>query len=452
MFGTPFCGPSLRGAALALVAAAVAVQTTLAFLPPQNPPWGPDWSLNGSTISMAANRSGWFDVSLAAQFGVVSFDWSNAKAQWANAHPMDCEERMLTQARRTKAAHPAGHVFTYANLVKALPWLTTVRRKLLDPACSGFFLRFAPGGGFPNGSYHVPPCTAGKCSALYHDQEQTPEHPKGDGDCEEECDCGPGLPCGEYLWDHRNGSMLRDFLVNEYIGGPAYLGSPAISGLFIDDFWCSALVNGSKACADPVQGPSEINRYSQLDMGLSDADIAAITQGWLETMTAVQARVLELGGFTWSLMLGQSNANAAPVMLPSDPKGCAALLQGACQPGSSEQIQLQSAPLLFGLKASHGNASVPLPQLEQDVAAFLLLRGPSAFIGWGQRGLTWPVGVSWANQTNKTVLLPPLLRSNFGAPLSNCSQVKPGVFRRAYESVVATLDCNSFSAQLTGAP
>ena len=28
------------------------------------------------------------------------------------------------------------------------------------------------------------------------------------------CDCGPGLPCGEYLWDHRNQS-LRQWLVDE---------------------------------------------------------------------------------------------------------------------------------------------------------------------------------------------------------------------------------------------
>ena len=35
-----------------------------------------------------------------------------------------------------------------------------------------------------------------------------------DGDC----DCGPGLPCGEYLWDHRNQS-LRTWLLDEFVGG-----------------------------------------------------------------------------------------------------------------------------------------------------------------------------------------------------------------------------------------
>ena len=68
-----------------------------------------------------------------------------------------------------------------------------------------------------NGTYHVNPCTEGKCSAYYHDQDQTPEHPKGDGSCTDMCDCG-SLPCGEYLWDHRNAS-LREWLVEVFVWG-----------------------------------------------------------------------------------------------------------------------------------------------------------------------------------------------------------------------------------------
>jgi hypothetical protein len=36
---------------------------------------------------------------------------------------------------------------------------------------------------------------------------------------------------GRYLWNHANGSMLRDFLVNEYIGGEAGLANPNIDGI-----------------------------------------------------------------------------------------------------------------------------------------------------------------------------------------------------------------------------
>ena len=43
---------------------------------------------------------------------------SNAKALWANQKPMDCEERLITQAAMTKAANPNTRVFVYRNLVK----------------------------------------------------------------------------------------------------------------------------------------------------------------------------------------------------------------------------------------------------------------------------------------------------------------------------------------------
>jgi hypothetical protein len=121
-------------------------------------------------------------------------------------------------------------VFVYRNLVKALPWFTQVREKIQvprhvsswctefscgrphplcvcvfvcgrptrqkDPAYAGWFLKFSG-----TGNYHVPDCDANysppRCSDFYHDQDQTPEHPHGDGSCVKPCDCGEGVPCGE---------------------------------------------------------------------------------------------------------------------------------------------------------------------------------------------------------------------------------------------------------------
>ena len=88
----------------------------------------------------------------------------------------------------------------FSNFVKALPWYSSVREKLADPQYSGFFLRFDPKNSTP---YNVPPCdtnfSPAKCSSFYHDQEQSPGHPRGDGDCRTApCDCG-AVPCGEYL-------------------------------------------------------------------------------------------------------------------------------------------------------------------------------------------------------------------------------------------------------------
>ena len=183
---------------LALVAAA-SHATTLAGGGPAVPPWPPTWQMNLSTIIQPCNSSGYFDPEAAAQWGVIDFDWSNAKELWVNSKPMDTNERLLAQAAAVKRASGGRtKVFIYRNLVKALPWFPSVRRRLTDPRYSGWFLSYRDG---VNGSgYSSPPCTAGKCSPLFHDADQTPRHdPHADGSCVEPCDCGEDLPCGEYL-------------------------------------------------------------------------------------------------------------------------------------------------------------------------------------------------------------------------------------------------------------
>ena len=87
----------------------------------------------------------------------------------------------------------------------------------------------------------------------------------------------------------------------------------------------------------------------------------------------------------WSLVLGQANANAMPSFI--EPKTCTLLLTEACNTHS----RYLSTPFLFGLHP--GNATTGLlPTLKQDLAAFLLMRGPFAWLGWGEWGMTWPPG------------------------------------------------------------
>ena len=74
-----------------------------------------------------------FDVELASQYGNADFDWSNARALWANQHPMDDNGLLLEQAAMVKARSPSTHVWIYRNLVKALSWYKDVGEKLADP-------------------------------------------------------------------------------------------------------------------------------------------------------------------------------------------------------------------------------------------------------------------------------------------------------------------------------
>ena len=143
-FACSFCSTkSVGSASFRWGAAVLALLATASagVLPPTSPLWPPVYDLGLSTITMQCNGSGWSSPERGAvrpfrrsihrvrfggpccfvvqEFGIVSYDWSNAKAQWAASKPMDCEERLLQQATMTKQLNPASHVFVYRNVVKA---------------------------------------------------------------------------------------------------------------------------------------------------------------------------------------------------------------------------------------------------------------------------------------------------------------------------------------------
>ena len=78
---------------------------------PRVPKWNATWSMGASTVFMPCNVSGMFDPAIAGRYGIADFDWSNAKVAWSDAKPMDCEERLVTQAAMVKAVNPDAHVF-----------------------------------------------------------------------------------------------------------------------------------------------------------------------------------------------------------------------------------------------------------------------------------------------------------------------------------------------------
>lgn len=410
---------------ICLLAVVAAAQGTL-------PSWPIQYQLNLSTIVQPCNYSGYFNPAALSRFAVVDFDWSNAKQLWANDRPMRCEERLIEQVAMTKAANPAARVFVYRNLVKALPWYTSVREKISDPAYAGWFLKF--GAPTVNGtSYHVPTCddsySPPLCSGLYHDRDQTPGHPKGDGDCALPCDCG-GVPCGEYLWDHRNAS-LRDFLVNEFILGANGLGNANVSGFYLDDGWA----NTSQAVLpwepqplgfcdhSAIGGATEEDYYCTADMGLTQADTTAITDGWRETMAAVQAAILQKGAFAWAYFRQETLPG------PGNAAACAAWFRGTGATLKDYAFVLQWT-----------NATQrPLPAVAQDVAAFLVLRGPFAWIGSGWIGCI------------EDYAFPPELDGDYGEPLTpyfNETAPGSGVFVRAWTKATATFSCPTWTGDV----
>jgi hypothetical protein len=175
---------------------------------------------------------------------------------------MDCDGMLVEQAARNKAQNPTAKVFVYRNIVKALPWYTEVRTLLQNQSMWGFFIPYA-GCKDGAGRYVCTNNVTGVVDAtanLFHDQKQTPGWTGGgdggpDGVCHGDtrgdnatgptqsgrCDCGVGVACGEYLWDHRNGSALTSWFTSEYVAGATYgLGNPNVDGFYLDDHWHDA--------------------------------------------------------------------------------------------------------------------------------------------------------------------------------------------------------------------
>ena len=138
--------------------------------PGRFPIWPATYNAQESSIIQPCNTTGPLSA-VHANYGAVSIDWSNWKSQWV-VPPMQCEELLVEQAALLKAARPGVRVWVYRNIVKALPWFTSVRTKMDDKNYSDWFLDFKPAG-----PYHVPQCddnySPPKCTNLYHDQEQT---------------------------------------------------------------------------------------------------------------------------------------------------------------------------------------------------------------------------------------------------------------------------------------
>lgn len=401
----------------------------------QLPKFAPTWDMQLSTIAMPCNDSGLLDINLHSQFGLIDIDWSNGKQIWVNP-PMNCEELLLTQAALLKQANPNIKVFVYRNLVKALPWYSSVRSSIGDSSKSNWFLQFKP-----NITYHVPQCDTNwnppRCTQFYHDQDQTPEYPHGDGSCPGPCDCGP-VPCGEYLWDHNHGGdALRQWLVNDFVMGPTGLGNSAVSGFYFDDGWAntSQPVQGwepKEGFCDHSQfgGATEEDLHCANDSGLTQADTTAITDAWRVTMQAVQDAVINGGGWAWQYFYQSGTPGR---------QQCATQLRHLCSQGNASDLYTNA--LQYSFSRNSNGSPVPLPSFMQDLATFLLVRGPYAWIGYGWVGC------------NVEYEFPDELKRDYGVPLGTCQETaaNSGVFVRKYSKALVEMDCNSWTGTITPA-
>jgi len=408
------------------------------------PSWKPTYIMNMSTFVYTCNYTGKSDVSPASiltKFSLVFFDWSESKEVWAKKSPMACSETLLSQAKALKVSNPSSRVFLYSNIVKALPWMIKVRQLLESDNASSMFLTYMS----KTSPSHSPRCDFNfdppRCSDLYHDQVQTPQFPSNnryDGTCSSPCDCGK-IPCGEYLWDVRK-EFVRDYIVNEYVMGNYSMGSGLIDGISLDDSWVNATQQGSNSCTgSPVGGPSEIDSFCWTDMGLDEQDTVDLTNGWMETVAAVNEKVNAAGGMT----MPQFSTASTPA---NDTSQCVAFFRSACGP----QGLYQSLPILHSFSEAPGRIFSPIPYFTQDLVTFLLIRGDFGFLGFNWNGCSYgqnPPG----GRYNQSWTFPEALNNDYGDPTSTCSEnsQSPNIFERNFTKSHVSFDCNAWSGAIT---
>ncbi len=379
-------------------------------VPGQAPvPWEHTYDMARSTGIMICNSSGHVGARWGARWGLVDIDWnSNKNAGWATAAPMNCEEDMLQNANEIKAINSSVITWVYRNGIKALPWLTSVRKRLQDPAYWGWFMPLKG----CNPSPGVYTCGPNATNNLYHDFEQTPRG-----------DCGEGVECGEYVFNHRNASLLTDFLLKEYFFGPTAAGNANVSGFYVDDGWSSA-------------GPSEMDADAVEKMGMSTADVSAMEAAWKANQQAWRDALYDAGSYEWFLFYG--GQQTAPGWDQSKPETtCASFMKTNCGADSPSQ----NGTLFFGYSRVSHHQPWPLPHATEDLAAFLLVRGPSAYFGYGWAGCV---------DADKPFTRPAALDMDYGTPVGFCSETAPGsgVYEREWTKAKIKLDCNSFKGSI----
>ena len=401
----------------------------------------PDYQMNHSTIIMPCNNSGYTNPATTASWSIIDFDWSNGKALWTKSRPMNDEEVLQKQIElSTSHAEPGQTVWTYRGSMWAYPWYTSVRKTLEDPAYADWYMKFKPQGPWFSkkcDDNYDPPV----CSDLYHNQEQSPEFPHGDGDCAApNCDCGQGVPCGFYMWNHSSTTVVhnqtflewfRDDYIFDYQGT-----SPLVSGMYFDDFWPV----GPGRFPDPYTNMTE-------DMGLTAPQQAAIAKSYASNMAVIYDEILQRGMFSWQqLWNGQSDPSAkngccTKPLVAKDT--CAATLRKLC--AADSPAQTRAMIYSFGPGGCNHAPSLKVLDFDADLANFLLVRGPHAWLGHGWLGCSQDYSAATTGANGAA------LNADYGEPSALCAETAAGsgIFTREWTKATVQMDCNAWKPTIT---
>lgn len=257
-----------------------------------------------------------------------------------------------------------------------------------------------------------------------------------DGACKDQCDCGATNPCGEYIFDHRGGTVdgrtFSDWYVNEYMITSETLlhknpqtGEPQPIGLgWLDDAMRS-------------NGPTEEDQNYIADTGASNEDMQAQVVAYQESMLELKKKAIPMGGYWWQLMDGNGMHNLASMNATQ----CKTTLRDLCvpKPRTWNRMQLYNIP--------HGGKGVTAAGFTDYTAEFLLTRGPYAILGY-----------SWYGCTNgqDAPLVANEWGQDFGEPIGGAACVETFsetgiIFERKYSKATVQWDCDAGQGKISQA-
>jgi hypothetical protein len=355
------------------------------------PAWEPIWSLAKSTICQPGGYAGdsWLNSTEAARWGLISLDWSVANAEWTRngtlaPQNMTGAATLVEQCRRIKAVDPSTLCFVYRNTELALQWMEPQRDVMADPAFKDFFLQYQVGN-----PKNVTPGT------IYNEVAGS-----------------PATGCNQYFWNFSNQDAV-EYVIGVSEQGSLGTGSPFVDGTFLDD----------------SQALPQEHANAPTNMGLSAAQLLTVqNSSWAFFNVAVATlAAAEPSKFIWQGFNGMQESDPDGVGVTPDQGTCLTYMATVCD------ASWQRVPYTVGWPSAQ-NDKLPV------LAAFLIGRGPYAFIGYG-----WTGGGG--------LHVPPFdplwdLYDNVGQPESLCEETSSGVFSRNWTRGVATLDCNTWVGTL----
>ena len=164
-------------------------------------------------------------------------------------------------------------------------------------------------------------------------------------------------------------------------------------------------------------------------MGLTLKDVQDLTVGWHMSFSTIYDAMDDAGAFAYASFNFQSTP---------DKDSIAGVLRGQCAAGASASLYTSALTVLFTTPPAccPANRNTTLLQFNEDLAFFMLVRGPAAWIGY--------TSTFCAAHYD----LPGALFLDYGDPLGTCKETSPGVFQRQFANAVAEFDTNTYQGSV----